>query len=159
MHGYIHTHTYVYLTTYIYMYAYILTDLWVYLYMNICKHTCIHSLMFGYIDTDKYTWRLMHDWYRETFMLVCLHTYIQMYIHSTQRHLCMSVYIYTYMFASKYACIHPCMSGYTHRHIFLHPCIYKHKYAYTFMHVFLHRNIYMNTTHMYTYTNKLVELY
>ena len=67
-----------------------------------------------------------------------MHTNIHIYI----KHSCMFVYVCTYIFTWKHACIHFCIPGYTLLYYILtiHTCTI---YTYIFLHIYLHTDIFM----------------
>ena len=82
-----------------------------------CKHKCIHLSMSSYNYTYKNTWRVMYD------SCKC-----------TDRHSCLSRYMYIYTYTCIHVCLNTCLNIHT---CYIHACLptYKH--------------ICMHTTYMY----------
>ena len=118
-------HTYIHLSTYIYM------------------KTCIHSRMSSYI----HTWRLMYNLYRQTFMLVCLHTCIHTHIH-----ICIKTSIHTDIHAYLATCIH------IHRYLFMYGCIYTYKLPAN-MHAYTHLCLVYMQTYKDSYIHTHTDIY
>ena len=103
---------------------------------NACTQACVTTYIHTYRHTNMGD-SCMTD--REMLMLVCQkHSYIQ--IHAS----IMSVYIYRYIVTWKHACLHLCMSGYTHAYSFLHVCIHT-SICSCIQHIYICIDTYMQT--------------
>ena len=69
-----------------------------------------------------------------TLVVVCLLAFMHIYI---ERHSCMSVYIYTYIFTWKHVCIHLYLPGYVHMHSCISAYI-KMYHIYNIKYAFMH---------------------
>ena len=123
-------------------------------------------------DTNVYTlacpatyihnWKLKHDWYQQTQMLVCWHTFMHTYIHTymhTYIHACLSTYIHIYLHGNMHA--YTCAYLATHAYIHTYICT-----TYTDIHAVcmpacLHTNISMCIQHicMYALINTCIHTY
>ena len=78
--------------------------------VDVCTHACICTHTHAYMQTLRLMYVWLHTYLRYTFIYVCMHTYMSIYIHI---YACLDTYISTCL-KNMYACTHKYMYAYIH---------------------------------------------